>query len=811
MPFRRVIVVSALFALLLAPAMGKGQAKGPATTSGVDSYYTVKPMFHPYPGIMKQFSVPRFGPVGISIELTEPAFGMKVGTVEKGSPAEATGKLKKGQIIERINGQVLKDVDPRLLLGKIITEAEATDGVVKLLVKNTPAAPAEEVVVKIPVLGAYSQTWPLNCPKSDKIVRGMAEWLAKTGNHAGPGTDLGLLFLLSTGEEKDLAVARGWVKELIATKNNDKLLETYPWFVGYSGIGLAEYYLRTGDAAILPVLEKLAVAAQNKMYNGGWSGCGRAAFTYVGGGHLNAAGVHVVTFLLLAKECGVKVDERTLQESLRQMYRFAGRGNTAYGDHFPEGGFVDNGKVGGLAFTMAAATTLTPEGEQSVYAKARDISAVKGFYSTSWMLHGHTGGGIGEIWRSASMGLMFDKKPTKYREFMDGRMWFYDLSRRYDGSFGILGGGRYDNPDWGTGLALSYTIPRKTLQITGAPPSKFARSYQLPKRPWGTAADDVFYSLVPAPDKNGKVSDVDSEKLPTDASMPVGNRLLNDPKVTDETLLQYARHPDQGIREMAADAIAKHGRDHLILELLHDKNPRARHSGTQVLYGTFKRAPVSPERLTDPIAQRLWQLVADPNESWWVTMNALRALSLGRPAQIAPHLSRVLDWLGHEEWWLSRSALMVVAKIPLDETNAKIILPAVGAYLTRMEHHNGIGPMREVMAQIKQSSPAIQQAALQMLGKAYLEFPATVQAPGAPEFFLGSIASHMVQLPDGYDKLFAVFRKRFPNQSLPHAWAYQKANPAKFGPALREAVLAESQKGKAAVNETEETTNDDGK
>ena len=50
------------------------------------------------------------------------------------------------------------------------------------------------------------------------------------------------------------------------------------------------------------------------MYNGGWSGRGGIVFGYVQGGHMNAAGVHVATFVLLAKECGVKVDEYTLQQ-----------------------------------------------------------------------------------------------------------------------------------------------------------------------------------------------------------------------------------------------------------------------------------------------------------------------------------------------------------------------------------------------------------------------------------------------------------------------------------------------------------------
>ena len=69
--------------------------------------------------------------------------------------------------------------------------------------------------------------------------------------------------------------------------------------------------------------------------------------------------------------------------------------NNPYGDDRPEASFVDNGKNGKLAFAMAAAASLTPEGEKSIYAKARDNSAKTSFHTTTFMLHGHTGGGIG--------------------------------------------------------------------------------------------------------------------------------------------------------------------------------------------------------------------------------------------------------------------------------------------------------------------------------------------------------------------------------------------------------------------------------
>ncbi|MFN7343554.1 MAG: hypothetical protein ACK5TA_09480, partial [bacterium] len=116
------------------------------------------------------------------------------------------------------------------------------------------------------------------------------------------------------------------------------------------------------------------------------------------------------------------------------------------------------------------------------------------------------------------------------------------------------------------------------MRTTGAPSSKFAKPYQLPKRPWGTEADEAFFSMTPAPDKNGKVQDWDSERLATDASWPI-LRKVNDPNATDETLLMYARHPDHGVRERAAQMIGQRAKGPLILVLLRDKDPRARQAG----------------------------------------------------------------------------------------------------------------------------------------------------------------------------------------------------------------------------------------
>ncbi len=68
-------------------------------------YYTIKPIFLPAPDEgpkARNFEIQNFGPVGIGITLTKPPFTMVIRNVETGSPAAATGKLQKGQVIESI-------------------------------------------------------------------------------------------------------------------------------------------------------------------------------------------------------------------------------------------------------------------------------------------------------------------------------------------------------------------------------------------------------------------------------------------------------------------------------------------------------------------------------------------------------------------------------------------------------------------------------------------------------------------------------------------------------------------------------------
>ncbi len=776
-----------------------------ASTTSVlaEDYYAKEPQFHMWPDpTAARYEIAHFGPTGIGLELRRPNFTMHIVNIEEGTPAAATGELKKGQIIESINGHVMKDEDPRVLLGNWITEAEANGGTMKLMVKDTPEAAAREVIVKLPALGAYSPTWPVDCAKSDKIVRAHADAIAANIKSAEIGLNGSVLFMLSTGEEKDLEVVRGWMKNFVAKyKPLEDGQKVYPWFAGYTGPGFCEYYLRTGDESVLPIIKDVADSLSETIYNGSWMGRGSAAYKYMAGGHLNAAGLHAVTFLLLAKECGVDVDEHTLQTSLEHIYRFAGHGNVGYGDHLPEDGFTANGKTEGLAFTMQAAANLHPDGEESVYAKARDICGNKAFYNTSWLFHGHTGGGIGELWKGRSMGLVREKRPEPYRSFMDERRWMYELARRHDGTFGWVSDWNVNYHDtalggrgWGAYIPLIYTVHRKALRLHGAPPTKYSHTHDIPDLPWGNELDKIFLSLEPGEYLPGKRQDVSKERLPTDASKPVLKRLGN-PEVSDEVILMYAHHFEQGIREAAANRINSHERYHLVPQLLKSKDPRARRTALDAINARRSKGGGFPdEQLSPEIFELIGAMIDNPEESWWVMMGAMHAMERATPDQIAPHFDNMMKWLDHRDWWLRQAAMTGLTPVAGDERHAKPFLTKLAEVLETSNRLGDRSALPDIMAQVKQASPEIQDFAMKVLGESYLKYPKELVEPGGQDLtgnidlLLRHLADDLVQVPGGYDVVYELARQRNPDDPLPLQDIFLNADPAKFGPKLKKAI-----------------------
>jgi len=704
-----------LFFLIL--TLGLSSAVIPEVEGG-EAYFEKVGFFNPAPGGRKPWKIKSIGPVGIGVTIDK-SRTLKIDNVEEGSPAHKTGKLKKGQVIESINGRSFKGTDPRIALGNLVTEAEATDGVMTIKIKGEG-----EIAVNIPVLGGYSKTWPLNCKKSDKIVRDFADLVAREGK----GKWGSMIFLLSTGEEKDLKVVGEWIGEM-------KSISNMAWGVGYTGLGVCEYYLRTGDKAALPLIQKAADFLRDTIYNGAWSGRPGGGFKYQAGAHMNAAGVHSLDFLLLAKTCGVNVDEATLQGSLRQFFRYSGRGSVPYGDYTPKSGYSDcNGKTGGLALAMAAARRLMPSEKKSLYSKAMQVNAMKGYYGTAAYGTGHTGGGIGEIWKSAAMGLMTENRPEQYRQYMEARKWSLDLSRRFHGGFGIAGtpDGRYDQAlgekskiTWGTYFALNYTLPRKKLHLFGAPLSKWAQDFTLPVRPWGTKADDDFNSPDPVPGGPWSPKDMLKETIEKNSGGPV-KKQLGEAKVSDEMILTYLHHPEITHRFEARNAMLKHKKDGMILKALSSKDARLRHIGVMCLhelFGTWRKNNKDLNRITPAMMKEVDKIIRDPEESWFLkqwTTGLLQHVDLD---ELRTYRDVLVGMIQHEERWLQGTAISTSRRLLADPASYKALFPPIVKAISSATGYAMITRAREITNGLDKASPEIQSYALDLLKKVYMKLP----------------------------------------------------------------------------------------
>ena len=345
----------------------------------------------------------------------------------------------------------------------------------------------------------------------------------------------------------------------------------HTWHNGYNGILAGEYYLRTGDKAVLPLLQAFCDNARDRQQFGiGWGHWGRGVNPgYVAGGLMNPASAQILTTLLLGKQCGVEVDDTTLLGTLEFFYRFAGHGGVAYGDHRGEGGHGSNGKNGMIAAAMQVAAGAS--GNTTIYRAARDVMAMSMLSSYSNIAVGHGDGGMGDaFWRGVSTALVRERCPDQYQAMMNRLAWWYDLARQPDGSMGLALNRKKDDPAYGVATALAYTAPRKTLCITGAPRSKHAVPFSLPETLWGTKADLAFHLTThhPVYFKHGgdEPPHIPLWRLGTAYTKPTAGV----ESMPLEELLKNIHHQRYSIRCQAAKALRQAGRLDVLQGFLSD-------------------------------------------------------------------------------------------------------------------------------------------------------------------------------------------------------------------------------------------------
>ena len=322
-------------------------------------------------------------------------------------------------------------------------------------------------------LGAYAPTWPFGCAKSKRIYEDAISYVmahqSADGTFGMPvSTAHDGLLLLTSDKPEHVEAAR---RAAYGRMDGGLGAEYHVWTFGYSSLLVTEYYLRTGDSAVLPYLRQLAkYLASSQGNSGSWGHNSAFSGIVQGYGEVNQAGIPCFLSMILMREAGVEVDEKAFNRSVNFFRRFAGAGCMSYGDGFPWTGEGENGLngAGAICFNLLGDTETMKE-----YA---DNGAA--FYLTEGC---HTGSYWPHVWMPIGASLATD---ALFRRFMQEQAWYYDLCRRWDGAIVyipnpknfMVGGGLNSGPVWPTGgYGLVYAMPTRSLRILNAKPGVFGR------------------------------------------------------------------------------------------------------------------------------------------------------------------------------------------------------------------------------------------------------------------------------------------------------------------------------------------------
>lgn len=382
--------------------------------------------------------------------------------VQPGTPA--AGKLKAGDIVVGANGWLIIDPeDPRPEMGYALVNSQTPQlgGILALHVVRD----GKGVNVKLDLgeTTPYSETWPYDCKKTKRIRAAAVRLVLAKGPraeklralHSGGGFWTPL-FLMASGDKDAMARVTEWIR--LTTKPASE----YPtevkggrsWLAGYELLNVAEYYLLTRDAAVLPRMQYLTRVLEKIQFpSGGWSHGAPPGY-----GEINNAGLACFIALILARESGVKIDKVKFAKSIRYFGKYCGT-NFPYGLGTPGGrsGRMDNGTHGmaAIAFGLLGEEKMARRWARPLCYMwmGRERGHAEGIFSPAW-------GMIGADWSTRE----------EFQMFMKHMLWYYELCRTPEGGFVFMRGTRFHYPGGVTpAMAMFLFLPEHRLRILGAP------------------------------------------------------------------------------------------------------------------------------------------------------------------------------------------------------------------------------------------------------------------------------------------------------------------------------------------------------
>jgi hypothetical protein len=371
---------------------------------------------------------------------------LTVTAVSSDTPA-AAGKLAVDDVIVGVNGRVFPEwEDPRVPLGYAIAAAQTKAFNGKLILHVGRDGRIVDVTITLPIAAPYNEDHPYDCERSRQIAADAVASVMKEGDD----TFWMDLFLMACGDEQAIALVRDRLRK---ASTADTLGSN--WAPGYTLMSLCEYHLLTGDQEVLPAIRgHVRGLEKNQMFNGGW-GHGAPG----GYGIMNNVGQTCFIGLVLAEECGVKVDPEVMARAVKLTGRFIGSYG-AYGDHPPGvsryatvGSMYENGQM----CTRAVLFHLL--GEEAV--ATRDARLTCYLYRSR--MAGHAERIFAIAWSSLAPALAPE---ADYKKYANNMLWFYELARQRDGSLKNLAYNRYGRNTAAVGM--TFATANKRLRIAGA-------------------------------------------------------------------------------------------------------------------------------------------------------------------------------------------------------------------------------------------------------------------------------------------------------------------------------------------------------
>jgi autotransporter-associated beta strand protein len=387
--------------------------------------------------------------------------------------------------------------DARKAFGAAITEAEKAENGGILRIKRWRAGVTTDVSFTLPVMGTYSATAPYNCPKSAAILASARNKLVSqlqanpnflTNDWKGAASALALLAGVAPGDPDYSTVQTRLQTYARALSTAGPVGGSLPiWNWGYLGVFLSEYYLATGDTAVLPGISQYSLKLAQSQSMFGTFGHGPAIvrpdgsgrMSVAGYGPVNSAGLPANLALVMARKAllaGAQTVDPQVDAAIQRASDFfswyVNKGSIPYGEHHPGADdHASNGK------DQAAALFFSQQDNRLAETEYFTRMCVAGFTGREC---GHTGQGFSYLWEGMATSIGGQLAVSEY--FKPVR-WHLDLTRRTDGSFAYDGGEQYDagKTSDGTYLGssgyydlnptacylLTYSLPLKRLYITG--------------------------------------------------------------------------------------------------------------------------------------------------------------------------------------------------------------------------------------------------------------------------------------------------------------------------------------------------------